>query len=146
MPWSARIITDIFHHIKRNKATYGNWRYVLRYFILYFVIGTILEIGASISEHPKLLNLSHSISKLIYVFIMFLIVVFGGYLIVRTPIFKDTYFVRKELKYLLYLYLFVVTSYTLMTVLSSDKIPIFEEIATTILTIANFGMFLFLSN
>eukprot|EP01084_Bolivina_argentea_P060728 110933_1 len=123
----------------RNRKTYGNWKYVIRYFILYGICASILEITVSILEHPKLLNISHTISKIIYVLCVFPVVLCIAYLYLKTPKFDDTYFVRKELKYLTFLFLFCVLLYIIASALTTDSYPIFADIATNAITIVNFG-------
>ncbi len=94
----------------------------------------------SIVEHPKLLNMSHDISRLVYVVCVFIVVLFALYLFLKTPKANDIYYVRRESKYFIYLFSFCLVLYVAMMVIGSDETPMFNEISTSALTIANFGM------
>eukprot|EP01084_Bolivina_argentea_P003563 6700_1 len=123
----------------KNRATYGNWRYVIKYFIIYGIIGSGIEITVTTLEHPKLLNISHDVSKYIYALCLFPMIVFSACMYCKTPKFDDIYFVRKELKYLTVLVFICIILYIISSALNSDTYPIFAEVAITAITLANFG-------
>eukprot|EP01084_Bolivina_argentea_P196102 336238_1 len=123
----------------KHMETFGKWKNVKKYFIIYFIIGTIFEVGITICEHPKLFNISHGLSTIIYVLVLLPLIIFGLILFFKTPSFEDSFFVRKELRYLYCLSGFTITLYAIMIVLGAESGNIYNEIQTTALTMITFG-------
>ena len=123
----------------KYKKTYGSPVYVSRYFICYIIICSLIEMTVTILEHPNLLNLPQIISGFVHFSFLFILILFSAFCGHKTPTFEDAYFVHLELKYLLYLIIVCLVIYIVMMSLSSDQFPIFIEISTSAITIANFG-------
>eukprot|EP01084_Bolivina_argentea_P037852 69993_1 len=125
----------------RNRNTFGNWKWVSKYFIAYIIIGGSIDMIITIFEHPKLFSVAHGLSQLIYIFWLFILILFCAYLFIKTPKFEDAYFVRQELKYLLTLCLFCLVLYVSMIAISDDTSigKLCNEIQTSAVSIATFG-------
>eukprot|EP01083_Nonionella_stella_P167691 564306_1 len=93
----------------RHRTTYGNWKYVSRYFIGYVVAGSLIGISLSVPSHSEALGTSYHAayhtSQLFYAFWNLILIVFGVVLFVKTPNFDDAYFMRTEMKYLWFFHL-----------------------------------------
>eukprot|EP01083_Nonionella_stella_P140134 429058_1 len=59
----------------RHRTTYGNWKYVLRYFIGYIIVGSLIGISLTVPSH----------SELFYAFWNLILIVFGVILFAKTP-------------------------------------------------------------
>eukprot|EP01083_Nonionella_stella_P049030 130773_1 len=116
----------------RHRTTYGNWKYVLRYFIGYIIVGSLIGISLTVPSH----------SELFYAFWNLILIVFGVILFAKTPNFDDAYFMRTEMKYLWCFHLHCIVLYIAMFVLIfvfDDAYPIFHSIQTSAITLFNFG-------
>eukprot|EP01083_Nonionella_stella_P023222 64229_1 len=140
--WQSLLCDTVSHtdFYSRNYMTYGNWKYMYKYFIGSMTLGCLIEMACTICEHPQLFGYSHSISQLVYILCLFISIVFLVVLYLKTPKFEDAYFVKKEMKYLVNLGALGLALYVVMMLLNSDEYPIFEQVQTSAITMVNLGI------
>eukprot|EP01084_Bolivina_argentea_P262607 444145_1 len=139
--WQS-LLRDTVHandFYSRYKSTFGNAKYVYKYFLCYIIICNIIQMTLSVLEHPKLLHLSHNVSKIFYVLCLSIVVIFATCLFVKTPKSGDIYYVRREFKYFVYLFSSCLGLYVTMMLFKSDETSIYNQISISAITIANFG-------